>query len=476
MEAIPDDLRRLLSQYQQEHLLSGWSRLGSHQQRDFEHRLRHHVDFPQLASLYAKHHVSHDLPALDRIAPFPAEPDTPDPEAQRLGEEALSRGEVAILVVAGGQGSRFGALRPKGTYDIGPVSSHSLFRIHAEKVRALQRRYHRPIPFLVMTSPATDAKTREYFEEHENFGLSPADVVFFMQGVMPALEMATGRLLMEAPGQLCLSPNGHGGTLGALAGEGLLDRLGRHAVRHIFYFQVDNPLVFVGDATFLGRHIRAGAEVSSKAIPKTGPRESVGNFVAIDGRCHMMEYIDFVKLPTGLIEAREPNGDLRYNWGSPAIHWFRLDFLERMVDRYDDLPFHIARKKVSHWDPERGERIEPDEANALKFERFIFDLLPHAERSLVVATSRTQEFAPIKNDCGYDSPETARQAMSERAIDWMRRSGAAVVDGAGPFEIGPLYALDYAEFADRFNPCSVFSGAIYFGDYPASARGKCSTH
>src|SRR5207245_878870 len=144
----------------------------------------------------------------------------------------------------------------------------SLFQMHAEKVLATQRRYDKPVPFLVMTSPATDAETRQFFAQHNSFGLPPEEVFFFQQGTMPALDLATGKLLMEERGRLFLSPDGHGGTLTALADSGLLDRLKRRGVRHVFYFQVDNPLVKIADPTFLGHHLARRSEASSKVVAK----------------------------------------------------------------------------------------------------------------------------------------------------------------------------------------------------------------
>src|SRR5262249_19934438 len=162
---------------------------------------------------------------------------------RELGEGALRRGEVAVLLVAGGQGSRLGFDHPKGMFAISPVKDKTLFQIHAEKVLALARRYGRPLPFLIMTSPATDDETPAFLREHTFFGLAPEEVFFFQQGTMPALDMASGKLLMEERGRLFAGPNGHGGTLKALADTGLLRRLEGRGVRHIFYFQVDNPLI-----------------------------------------------------------------------------------------------------------------------------------------------------------------------------------------------------------------------------------------
>src|SRR5262249_53870293 len=222
----------------------------------------------------------------ERIAPIPVSRlDPRNQEIQQQGVDALRCGNVAVLLVAGGQGSRLGFERPKGMFPIGPISQKTLFQIHAEKVLALGRRYGKAVPFLVMTSPATDAETKSFFEEHNYFGLAHKEVHFFCQGTMPALDMNTGRLLLDAPGRLFTSPNGHGGTLTALADSGLLDRLRERGIRQIFYFQVDNPLVKVADPRFLGHHLAASAEVSSKIVPKEGPTDKLGNMVLVDGRC-----------------------------------------------------------------------------------------------------------------------------------------------------------------------------------------------
>src|SRR5262249_21170237 len=155
-----------------------------------------------------------------------------------------------------------------------------LYQIHAEKVLATSRRYRRPVPFLVMTSPATDEPTRAFFTEHRNFGLRADQVKFFQQATMPAVCPRTGRLLLEAPGKLFLSPNGHGGPLTALAESGLLGGLAAGGAKHVFYFQVDNPLVKVCDPGFIGRHVATGSEASSKVVAKTDPAEKVGVLVS----------------------------------------------------------------------------------------------------------------------------------------------------------------------------------------------------
>src|SRR5258708_37576090 len=232
-----------LHEYGQGHVLAGWDRLNESGRRELLAQL-HALDLEQLRNLYAKRDHAVQLPSPERIAPVPVIGIASDPrEPRRLGEDSLGRGEVAVLLVAGGQGTRLGFDHPKGMFPIGPVSNKSLFQLHAEKVLATSRRYGKPVPFLVMTSPATDAESKEFFTEHQYFGLPARDVHFFCQGTMPALDLATGKLLMETPGRLFTSPNGHGGTLTALSDSGLLDQVRDRGIRHIFYFQVDNPLV-----------------------------------------------------------------------------------------------------------------------------------------------------------------------------------------------------------------------------------------
>ncbi|MDY3554552.1 UDPGP type 1 family protein [Gemmata sp. JC717] len=384
-------------------------------------------------------------------------PRTATPEARAVGEEALRRGEVAVLLVAGGQGSRLGFDQPKGMYPVGPVSNATLFQVHAEKVLAVSRRYGRPVPFLVMTSQATHTETEAFFRANNFFGLAPKDVVFFRQGTMPAVDIATGKILLEAPGKLFLSPNGHGGTLTALRETGTLAQMQGRGIKHVFYFQVDNPLVKVCDPDFLGNHIQAKSEASSKVVYKEQPGEKVGILAVVNGRCAIVEYSD---LPAEMAAERAEDGTLRFRAGNPAIHLFDLRFLERVTGT-GGLTYHVARKKVPHLDPTTGEFVTPAKENALKFELFIFDALPMADHWVAMETSREEEFAPLKNATGADSPETVHRAMSALHASWLRRSGATVSEGV-LVEISPLFALDAEECAGRVAPDTQVKSPAYF--------------
>src|SRR5579875_2233230 len=461
---IPPDLQRKLQQYRQEHVLSWWDRLEDEQRRVLIDQLSS-IDLDRLSRLYAEREHTYRPPDSSRIKPIDIVPaDAPDNAAMRAaGEEALRRGEVAALVVAGGQGSRLDFEHPKGMYPIGPISRKSLFQIHAEKVLALGRRYGKQLPFLIMTSPATDAETRSFFAERAYFGLPKEEVFFFCQGTMPALDLATGKLLLEAPGRLFLSPDGHGGVLMALNKSGLLEYLRQRGIGHLFYFQVDNPLVKVADPIFLGRHLARRSEASSKIVPKQGPKDRLGTFALVDGRCTIIEYSD---LPDHLANERDADGRLRLWAGSPAIHIFDRDFLARVTAGVGLLPFHIARKKVPYLD-DKGKLVQPQKENALKFERFIFDVLPLAERWLVMETSHREEFAPLKNAEGADSPQTVQAALTNLAADWLRCAGIEVPrtangEPAVALEVSPLFALDAEEFAARVDRNIRINGATYF--------------
>lgn len=463
MQPRGDHFERL-SRYRQEHLLSGWDHLADAEREELLRQISR-IDFEQLAQLHARREATAAaLPQRSRIEPMPVLPATCPPEVRQTGEEALRQGRIGVLLVAGGQGSRLNFDRPKGMFPVGPVRDTTLFRIHAEKVLALSRRHGVSVPLFIMTSPATHAETEAYFETEGYFGLSPRDVFFFQQGTMPAVDLASGRVLLEQPGQIFLSPNGHGGILTALAETGMLNELEARGVQHLFYFQVDNPLVKIGDAGFVGRHIASRSQASSKVVFKEEPGEKVGVLALIDGRCGIIEYSD---LPAEIAAERDEQGILRFRAGSPAIHIFEVAFL-RWVTAGKKLAFHIARKKVPHHDPESGQRIVPATENALKFELFIFDALPLAERSLAMETSRFEEFAPLKNASGPDSPATVKAAISRLHAGWLKAAGAKLPftskgEPAFPIEISPLFALDAEECANKIAPGQAFDGPTYLG-------------
>jgi UDP-N-acetylglucosamine/UDP-N-acetylgalactosamine diphosphorylase len=447
MPPVPPELRESLHQHGQDHVLASFDAIPEAQQQALLDALQS-LDLAELKNLYAHREDKFQLPARETVAALPR-PNCDQRQQQEyrgLAESAFRNGQVAYLVVAGGQGTRLGFTQPKGMFPIGPVSNKTLFQFHAEKILALRQRYGAAIPLLVMTSPATDAETRRFFDEQRCFGLPADDVWFFRQGTMPALDLQTGKVLMEAPGRLALSPNGHGGTLAGLADSGLLARLRDQGVETIYYFQVDNPLTNLADHVFLGQHLAQNAEASSKVLPKRDPLEKVGNFAIVDGRCSMIEYSD---LPKDWALETDADGQLLFWAGNPAIHLFDTRFLQRLASVAQSLPWHVAKKKVPYCN-DQSETVTPEKENAVKFERFIFDVLPLAERWTVLATAREDEFAPVKNAEGNDSPETAKQALSDLGKRWLGQHGVEVDPSPDVLvEISPLFALDASDLSGK---------------------------
>ena len=318
--------------------------------------------------------------SLDGLAPAPYERHPASggdaaawARAKAAGEAALRAGRVAAFTVAGGQGTRLGYDGPKGTFPVTPILRKPLFQIFAEKILAAGRRYGKPLHWFIMTSHANHAATEAFFAEHKCFGLDGARVHFFRQGRMPAVDF-DGKILLEAPHAIALSPDGHGGSLRALERSGALDVMQREGVDTLSYFQVDNPLVRCIDPAFIGWHLGRGSEMSSKMVPKAYAEEKVGHFCAQHGKLVVVEYSD---LPMAMQRETDARGELRYPAGNIAIHLLDREFVRRMASGAEGvaLPFHRADKKIPTIDAS-GAPVKPEKANGVKFEMFVFDALP----------------------------------------------------------------------------------------------------
>ena len=415
------------------------------------------IDLEEVTTLFnswsKKGEASVDYSQL-QPAPYIAHPSTATgdrslwSQAREIGEKALKAGRVAAFTVAGGQGTRLGFDGPKGTFPATPVKEKSLFQVFAEKILATQTDCGSIIDWLIMTSTQNDEATQTFFEENQFFGLNPEQVHFFKQGMMPAVDK-DGKILLSAKGQIAMSPDGHGGSIRAMVRSGQVERLLAKGVDTVSYFQVDNPLVQCLDPEFIGFHLMERAEISSKMIPKAYPEEKVGHFCVQNGRQVVIEYSD---LPMEMQQQVNPDtGELLFRAGSIAIHVLDLKFVQKMgLGAHPELalPFHFAEKKVPYLDRE-GNLISPEEANGIKFEMFIFDSLPLAEKSIIVETLREDEFSPIKNAEGKDSPATSKEDQSRQHLRWLQSAGESV-DNLESIEISPLFAHDEQKFVQKW--------------------------
>jgi len=451
-------LRKVVEQFGQGHLFAWWDRLDGEERKTLLDQIDS-VDFDLLRTLNDTLVAHAHSPETVELEPAPiirVPGDASEKENARRfeerGEALLADGKVAPLVVAGGQGTRLGFDGPKGAFPIGPLSGKCLFAFFADKVLATQKRFGKTVPWFIMTSPANDLDTRTFFQKYGFFGLKETQVFFFVQGTLPAVD-PDGKIFLASPCQLSLSPDGHGGTLRALSASGALDHMVERGISEISYFQVDNVLVRVLDPVFIGAHAMAGAEMSSKVLRKTSPEEKVGVVGVRNGKLGVIEYSDLS--PEDMV-ATGPDGELKYWAGSIAMHMLQVGFIRRLQSAGIRLPFHRADKKVPHIDAQ-GNRVSPEEPNGIKFESFIFDALEFAANPVTLEVIRREEFSPVKNAAGADSPESARRDLMELYASWLEQAGSTIPrnpDGslAVKIEISPRVALDRKMALETLRP------------------------
>jgi UDP-N-acetylglucosamine/UDP-N-acetylgalactosamine diphosphorylase len=439
----------LLQQTSQEHLVRFWDELADSQKENLLDQLEKldYKHIPQWIEQYVKKDNPLDIPTEFEPAPFyPAEGSQEHAglyaEAKALGEGLIKDGKVGAFVVAGGQGTRLGFGGPKGNYPTSPIKNKTLFQVFAETILAASRKYDTVIPWYIMTSPLNYQETADTLKANNYYGLKADDVFIFIQGTMPNFDFK-GRIFLSAKDELAKSPDGHGGSLKALYDSGAVVDMQKRGIEHLSYFQVDNPLIKIIDPLFIGLHAKENAGMSSKTLLKAYPKEKVGNFCIVDGRVTVIEYSD---LPDEQAEMTNADGSLVFQLGSIAIHMLSRKFIEDLNAEGFGLPFHKAIKKIPYID-ESGSQVAPDEPNGVKLETFVFDALPFSERSVILETLREEEFAPVKNAEGVDSPAVTKQMMTERAAKWIEAAGGSVPrkgDGSVDcvIEMSPLFALD----------------------------------
>jgi UDP-N-acetylglucosamine/UDP-N-acetylgalactosamine diphosphorylase len=477
MNSLPSDLQALLRQYGQTHLIQFWDDLNSEERANLAAQLIA-LDFALVES------VTRSLNAPDssnagseavqaaRIAAAKApakvvrQPQSTKDLAARsaaaeIGEAELRSGKVAVVTVAGGQGTRLGFDAPKGMFPIGPVSQRTLFQIFAEQIQSRRQQASAEIPWFIMTSDATHSETKRFFEDQNYFGMVPESVVLFQQGSLPAFDASTGQILLNSRSEIALSPDGHGGLIAALQKAGLLERMKNAGIEHVFYHQVDNPTVIIADPVLIGFHTQQKSQLTTNVVCKTSPTEKMGVLVDVNGRTEIIEYSELT--PEQAAQTDE-SGQWIFWAGNTAIHVFDRAFLENLAHEGGQLPLHFARKNVPFVSSE-GQMVSPEDAsnpNAIKMERFIFDALPMAQSTLIVEGNRAREFNPVKNKSGADSADTARAALVRIGREWLAESGHVIPDHMA-VEISPLQALTAAELRKKIG-----SGELQVSDLISS--------
>jgi UDP-N-acetylglucosamine/UDP-N-acetylgalactosamine diphosphorylase len=419
------------------------------------------IDLAEVNSLVEEHvKAEHDGSLnLDGLEPAPYEAlpenggDLAKWEAARAaGAAALQAGRVAAFTVAGGQGTRLGYDGPKGTYPVTPVTEKTLFQVFAEKIARSGERFGVTIPWFILTSEINNDATVAAFEAADFFGLERDSVHFIVQGLVPAVDYE-GKILLAEKGKIAMTPDGHGGSLRALVRSGAVDIMQAQGIDIVSYFQVDNPIVQCIDPAFIGFHVLGDSELSSKMVPKAYALEKVGHFCLQNGQTLVVEYSD---MPNEMQEETTADGGIRFNGGSVAIHIFDRDFIARAGggSAGAKLPFHRADKKIPYVNA-AGEVIKPDAPNGVKFEMFVFDALPLAKNPVIIEAARADDFSPVKNAEGVDSPKSCKEDQLRMFARWLKAAGENIeTDATGlpaiAFEISHRFAADEADFVAQW--------------------------
>ncbi|ALC86730.1 hypothetical protein AM499_13515 [Bacillus sp. FJAT-22090] len=314
------------------------------------------------------------------------------------GLKLLKEKKVAVVLIAGGQGTRLGHDGPKGTVSIGVSSNQSLFALQAERLRKIEEKTKSIIPWYIMTSPINELETKKFFKENDYFNCKPEQIFFFKQDLIPTLT-PNGKIILESKSKISMSPNGNGGVFAAMKSSGILKDLKMKGIKWVFFNNIDNALVQVADPLFIGFADLKGAEVSSKSVKKREPSEKVGVFCLSEGKPSVIEYSEMSK--------EESEGE-KFTNANIGIHLFQLSFLEKTMDV--ELPYHFAHKIIPSVN-EIGQTIKIIKPNGYKLEKFYFDIFQYAESMSVLQVLRETEFAPVKNRIGLDSLESARKMI-----------------------------------------------------------------
>ena len=404
-----EEMETKAKEYDQMQIITNYNRADEETKKALEEQISR-IDFEQVSNLYetTKNEVSFENDVIEPIAYV--EKDKLSEEEYnkyfKLGEEAIKNGKYSAVIMAGGQGTRLGHSGPKGTFDIGLESHKSIFEILVDSLKEESNKYGVTIPCYIMTSKENNAQTEAFFEENNYFGYDKNAIKFFQQGKLPMCD-ESGKILINENGIIKEAADGHGGIFQSLKKNGMTEDMKQKGIEWAFIGPVDNVLVKMVDPILLGIMIDKKVLAGGKSVVKANPAEKVGVFCKRNGRPGVVEYTEISK---EMSERVDENGELVFGESHINCNLFSLSAIEEVANK--NLPYHIAHKKASYLD-ENGNLVVPDKPNAYKFESFIFDAFDMLDDMAILRVKREEEFAPVKNAEGTDSPETARQLYKE---------------------------------------------------------------
>lgn len=400
----------LLKAHSQEHILKYYGELTESEQVDLLAQIEN-IDW-SIFDILSKKDV---LAGRGKFEPLGAleidEIEERRAEFEEKGIQALKEEKVAAVLLAGGQGTRLGLDKPKGTLNVGVNKTLYLFEAHIKWLLSVKEKCGSYVPLYIMTSDINNKDTVDFFEEHNYFGYDKGHVKFFIQEMAPAVDF-NGKIYMAEKGKLALSPNGNGGWFRSMMRAGLVDEMKEKGIEYLTAFSVDNVLQKINDPCFVGATIISGADIGAKVVKKATDREKIGVLCLEDGKPSIVEYYEITDEMANL---RDEKGQLAYVFGVILNYMFKLDKLIDLMKK--DMPLHIVEKKIPYID-ENGEKVKPEEPNGYKFETLILDMVHLMDSCLSYEVVREKEFAPIKNMTGVDSLESARELMKLNGVEF----------------------------------------------------------
>ena len=401
-----EEIIQLLKEYNQEHIIKLLEKLDEEKKQELMEQIKN-IDLQQIKELYEntkreieiKENKIESIKYLDKEKLNKEEKEKFD----TLGEEIITNNKYAVVTMAGGQGTRLGHTGPKGTFKLDVYGKGKyLFEILAEDLKLANKKYNTIIPWYIMTSKENNDETLEFLEKYNYFGYSKKDVMLFKQGELPLVD-TDGRMLIGKNLKIKEASDGNGGVFSSLRTTGMLADMKERGVKWIFIGGVDNAILKMADTTLLGMAIDSNVQIASKSVVKANPHERVGVFCKMNGHPKVIEYSE---LPEKMAEEVDNNGELRYGESHIMCNLFTIEAVER-ISR-EPLIYHSAFKKNSFVD-ENGKEIIPDKENSYKFEAFIFDSFEIFDDIAILRGKREDDFAPVKNKEGIDSPKTAKE-------------------------------------------------------------------
>ncbi len=400
------DVIELLKKYNQEHIIEFMNTLDEKEKENLENQILQ-IDFHQLLELYdnTKKKVEIKENKIEEIKYIDKQKmgNSKKEQLENLANDIIATGKYAVVTMAGGQGTRLEHTGPKGTFKLDVYGKGKyLFEILTDNLKEANKKYSVTIPWYIMTSEENHENTLDFLEKHNYFGYDKNYVMLFKQGELPLLTL-DGKLMIGKNKLIKLASDGNGGTFASLRLSGALADMKERGIKWVFIGGVDNVLLKMVDPILLGFAIEKNVKIASKSIVKANPHEKVGVFCNMNGHPKVIEYSE---LPEKMAEEVDKDGELKYGESHIMCNLFTIDAIEEISKQ--PLIYHSAKKKIPYIDI-NGKEVIPNEPNAYKFEAFIFDAFTFFDDIAILRGKREEDFAPVKNKEGVDSPKTAKE-------------------------------------------------------------------